>query len=59
MKIPTLLLLHPFVVIFVFFLLLVGVYILFRPMLSRSADSAGQGKHPLRMVVIFAYLLAA
>jgi len=45
--------------VFVILILLVGVYVICRPKLSQSADAGGQGKHPLRIIVIFAYILAA
>ena len=59
MKIPTWLLSHQFAVLFVIFILLVGVYLIYQPRISRKADEGGRGNHPLRKTVIYFYIMIA
>jgi hypothetical protein len=60
MKIPTWIQLHPFLPVYGILILLVGVYIICLPRISRKANEGGQRKYSLRtrMFVIFASFIA-
>jgi hypothetical protein len=59
MKLPTFFLLHPYTVLFLISILLVAIYIIYLPKASRKTNEEGRGKHPLRKIVIYFYIITA
>jgi len=44
---------HHYTLLFLFFIFIVGVYVVFLPRISQKMNKGGQGKHPLPKVVVY------